>query len=168
MLRKVLDSGAWREFHTPTGKPVAHPTFESFVTDGGWRGLGITKQVLLAWVGPFDEQLAADIETAWKASVPAAPAHGEVGRGRDRESGTHSISERRDADSILARLKRDDPALAEQVIAGDLTANAAALRKGWRKPRVLLTAPNSVAAQVRKHFTDDEIRDLITELEALL
>jgi hypothetical protein len=35
----------------------------------------------------------------------------------------------------LARLRRDDPALAARVERGELTANAAAVAKGWRKKR---------------------------------
>jgi hypothetical protein len=37
-----------------------------------------------------------------------------------------ATQEKRNADAITARLKRDDPELAEQVMAGRLTANAAA------------------------------------------
>jgi hypothetical protein len=35
----------------------------------------------------------------------------------------------------LARLRRDDPELAARVERGELTANAAAVDKGWRQPR---------------------------------
>jgi hypothetical protein len=35
----------------------------------------------------------------------------------------------------LARLRRDDPALAARVERGELSAHAAAVEKGWRKPR---------------------------------
>ena len=34
----------------------------------------------------------------------------------------------------LARLRRDDPDMALRVEAGELSANAAAVAKGWRKP----------------------------------
>jgi hypothetical protein len=33
----------------------------------------------------------------------------------------------------MRRLRRDDPELAERVARGELTANAAAVEKGWRK-----------------------------------
>ena len=65
-----------------------------------------------------------------------------------------------EADGILARLKRDDPGMASQVIAGELSANAAARAKGWRKPRVLLTSPEAVAKRIRDHFTNEEIAQL--------
>lgn len=37
--------------------------------------------------------------------------------------------------NTVARLKRDDPELAERVVNGEVTPNAAAREKGWRKPR---------------------------------
>ena len=36
--------------------------------------------------------------------------------------------------NTLARLRRDDPEMAERVGRGELSANAAAVAKGWRKP----------------------------------
>jgi hypothetical protein len=40
-----------------------------------------------------------------------------------------------DRDRTLARLRRDDPELAARVERGEITANAAAVDKGWRQPR---------------------------------
>ena len=71
-----------------------------------------------------------------------------------------------EADGILARLKRDDPDMAQQVVNGELSANAAARIKGWRKPRILVTSPTSVAHRLREHFTADELADLIKELQS--
>jgi len=48
----------------------------------------------------------------------------------------------------IRRLKRDDPDLAKQVIAGEVTANAAAREKGWRKPRIVLSTPERVATSL--------------------
>jgi hypothetical protein len=68
------------------------------------------------------------------------------GRPAGNMSGTHILAEQHNAASILARLKRDDPELAQQVIHGKITANAAARQKGWRYPRVELRNPSTVAA----------------------
>jgi hypothetical protein len=65
---------------------------------------------------------------------------------------------------ILSRLKIEDPELAEAVIAGEITSNAAARQKGWRYPRVELRSPQAVAARIREHFTENQIDDLIDEL----
>lgn len=113
------------------------------------------------WAVRIDPELWCDVEFA-------AAKHGEIGNGRSRVSGTHSTQSGRDADSYVARLKRDDPDMAEQVVNGELTANAAARQKGWRKPRISVTSPHSVASRLRQHFTDDEwaeFRKLINDFD---
>jgi hypothetical protein len=47
-----------------------------------------------------------------------------------------------------SRLKRDDPDLADAVVRGDVTADAAARQKGWRPPRIELRDPTVVAARI--------------------
>jgi hypothetical protein len=68
------------------------------------------------------------------------------------------------ADKTVARLKRDDPDLAQQVIGGEISPHAAARRKGWRKPRIVLSSPDRVARKLRDHFKDPEQRRLLAEL----
>lgn len=64
----------------------------------------------------------------------------------------------------VARLKRDDPELAARVVAGEVSPNAAARAKGWRKPRIVVSTPASVAVRLRQHFTPQQV----AELRALL
>jgi hypothetical protein len=53
----------------------------------------------------------------------------------------------------VARLKRDHPALAEEVIAGRLSAHAAAVQAGFRKPTWTAPAdPERLAAAVERRF----------------
>lgn len=163
LVGKVIESGSWREFTTPNGFPVAHSTFQSFVTADRWDGLGTSRDALVAWVREQDPVVADLVERAWRDEVPAANNHGTNRHTESRHSATGSTER---ADGILARLKRDDPDLARQVVAGDITANAAARQKGWRKPRILVTSPTSVAHRLREHFTADELADLIKELQS--
>lgn len=162
LMRQVLDDGHWHEYKsTATGVVRTHGSFREFIE----RGLGVRRvDLLVSWIEPVDKDVAERLRRAWREDVAPVARHGEIGRGRDRESGTHSISQKRDADSILARLKRDDPMTAQAVIDGDLTANAAARIKGWRKPRILLTTPESVAKRIRDHYTQNEITELINHL----
>ena len=157
LVGKVIESGSWREFTTPNGFPVAHSTFQSFVTADRWDGLGTSRDALVAWVREQDPVVADLVERAWRDEVPAANNHGTNRHTESRHSATGSTER---ADGILARLKRDDPQLAQAVIDGQLTANAAARKKGWRKPRILLTSPHSIVSGLRKHLTDDEIAQI--------
>ena len=159
LLGKVIESGAWREFTTPNGFPVRHRTFHDFVTADRWDGLGTSRDALVGWVREQDPDVASAVERAWREEVPAAQDYGTNRHSTPRDhamNSTHAES----SDGILARLKRDDPDMARQVINGELTANAAARSKGWRKPRILLTSPEAIANGLRKHLTADELNEL--------
>jgi hypothetical protein len=69
------------------------------------------------------------------------------------------------ANRVIARLKRDDPELAEKVARGEVTPNAAAREKGWRKPRIILSTPEKVADSIRR-FMPREARRRLAELLA--
>jgi len=68
------------------------------------------------------------------------------------------------AEKVVARLKRDDPELAERVVSGEVTPNAAAREKGWRKPRIILSSPERIAASLRRYMP----REAILRLAELL
>jgi hypothetical protein len=74
---------------------------------------------------------------------------------------THLIApqDHRDRASFIARLKRDNPNLAEAVIAGQLSANAAAIEAGFRKKRVSVVVDDARLAikALLKHYTSDEL-----------
>lgn len=160
LIGDVMETGAWREFTDPLGFTHSHDSFRSFIETRRWKGLGSSKDALVAWVGQSDESIAADIERVWRDEVPVARRNGEVGNGRSSFRATKATGGTDTADSILARLKRDNPDLAERVIRGELSANAAARIMGWRKPRVLLTSPESVARKLREFFTEEELNEL--------
>jgi hypothetical protein len=54
-------------------------------------------------------------------------------RGKKTTSNGPSLEPGNSRDYILARLKRDHPELAERVVDGDLSANAAAIEAGFRR-----------------------------------
>lgn len=69
-----------------------------------------------------------------------------------------SIAESDNVDYIVSRLKRDgesDPkaaALYNEVLAGKVTANAAAREQGWRRPRIVVSTPERIADSLRRHM----------------
>ena len=65
----------------------------------------------------------------------------------------------------LKRLKRDHPELAQAVINGELSANAAAIQAGFRKPSLTINPdPESAAAAIRRKFGDDFANQLAEAL----
>lgn len=158
LVRRLRDEDAWREFVGPDGKVVRHETFAEFVSGAPPKGLGGRSSQLIALCGT-DEELAQWVRSQLLASVPEALPVGTPGHGT-KESGTHNTSATRDNAAIVARLKRDDPELAEQVVRGETTANAAARAKGWRKPRIVVSSPERTAQSLRKHMNPDALARL--------
>ncbi len=96
---------------------------------------------------------------------PKQPNSGDIGRGRVRRDNITPNSRGTDPTYALRRLKRDREDLAEKVISGELSANAAAIQAGFRKRTVSIPLePRSIARTLRRHLTDDQLEDLIAEL----
>ena len=88
--------------------------------------------------------------------------HAGPGRGNKTLRDTKGFEDT--ADRVVARLKRDDPELADLVIKGAITPNAAAREKGWRKPRIVVSSPEAVARALLKYMSADDIARLIAAL----
>ncbi len=101
--------------------------------------------------------LLEEIPTAGPV-VHAGPGRGKVASKTDCD--TNGFKPDR-VEHVVARLKRDAPELAEKVIRGELTPNAAARQMGWRKPRIVVSTPEAVAKALRKHMTPDQIQALV-------
>lgn len=75
------------------------------------------------------------------------------GRGHKAIGNTNSFDEANTATYVLRRLKRDNPELAEQVVAGALSAHAAAVQAGIRRPTWTAPAdPERLAEAVERRF----------------
>lgn len=166
LVRRLLDEDAWREYAAPgVSGVVVHETFTSFLTSAAPRGLNGRRDQLVALCGR-DEELKQRVQGLLDGEVDPLPSPGGDRRSADFQ-GSDTTSKRsiepagRGAKYVVARLKRDRPDLAERVVSGELTANAAARQAGIRKPRVVLTSPESIAAALRRHLGPDDIAHLI-------
>jgi hypothetical protein len=158
LVRRLLDEDAWREYTAPgVSGAVVHETFTSFLTSAAPRGLNGRRDQLVALCGR-DEALKARVQRLLDADVPAARP---VGRPDSASNDGATNIKANSAEYVVARLKRDRPDLAARVVAGEITANAAAKQAGIRKPRVVLTSPESIARALRKHLDADDIAHLI-------
>jgi hypothetical protein len=153
--RKILILGAWRQFFHVDVKYDCRELLrivEDMQANEAWTALGFAD---------LDDLLRRGIEIApelvgWamrglRVLDPETPqplekaafvgrelmAHDEAGRrgGRGRKAPCRDKGlSYNTADYWKARLRRDDPELLARVERGELTANAAAVAKGWRKP----------------------------------
>lgn len=113
------------------------------------------------------ERMRAAVISELRADIPPALAWERPTAERSKDGGTNYTTQRNHANTsthITARLKRDDPALAEKVVRGEITPNAAAREKGWRKPRVVVSSPEAVAKSLLKYMSADDIATLIAVL----
>jgi len=126
-LKKVLVEKQWQGRLDKHGKPFT--SFEAFVMDRGLNGLATTLDDLRAFCRKRD-----DVRQLIDAEIGPAPDH--VGRGHSSDNVTPNRGN--NPTYALKRLKRDRPDLAAKVIAGELSANAAAIQAGFRKqPKII-------------------------------
>jgi len=133
LIVRVIAENLWREFYCePMQSEVRHESFERYVTDNLPTGLGTTIRFL--------KNLCRDDTEAIKAIDQAIQKKPGGGKNQhtmqkcfvdniheaERPTGTSR-------DAAIRRLRKDRPDLLEKVIAGQLSAHAAALEAGHRK-----------------------------------
>lgn len=177
-LASIIEDGTWRKVPRDLDDPRPFPTFRAFVEAERPFGLQYSiKQLetLLQLHHPHEETKAAvrermnatrtEVLRLIKQETPAAH-----GRGGDRRSADFQNSntdlKRETTEHVISRLKKKAPALAERVIAGEISAHAAALQVGIRKPRVSVRIDNpaATARALRRHLGPDDIAALVQHL----
>lgn len=159
LVRHVLEDQHWGEFHSFTGVTRTHESFREFVTAPRYEGLGMTREGLLAVLRLEDEALADEVERAWMEDISPAGSHGGS-RKADSAAPAIPLPAQQSVDGVLRRLKRDHPALADEVIQGTITATAAARKAGYQTPVVRLGKIETVAKKLADHYTPEELAEL--------
>lgn len=157
-LEKIIESGNWREFEHPMRGVQRFDRFADYCLE--FIELEPHAVEVLLEHSNF-KAAAATVRRMLAEDI--TEAHRDVGgRPSLNLSDTKVVApqERQDAAAIIARLKRDDPALAQQIIDGDITANAAAIRAGIRKAyaRVRTDDCTRAVSVLLRHYSPDEIR----------
>lgn len=125
LVRRVLETEAWRR-RVQRGRTFEHKRFIDFITEKPLAGCGWPRKKVEALIKDDPNLLEM-----WRLAV--TPQHG----------GDRTIISKNDNISLdghgtsksytVSRLKREFPELFEQVVSGDLSANAAAIKAGFRK-----------------------------------
>lgn len=150
MLRAVIEDDLWAQRMDRNGEPFK--SFEAFVHHRLWWGLESSIDDLLNYC-----RAEPDVQVLIRGAVAAAATRAEAGamggRGNKAVGNVNSFEEANSATYALRRLKRDNPELAEQVVAGALSAHAAAVQAGFRKPTWTAPAdPERLAEAVERRF----------------
>lgn len=191
LLAAITEDRTWERLTDAKGRTF-NGRFRDFVQARAPFGLGYDPDQLpkvLALQHPHESvpdvayrmaTMREKVRTLLLAEIPmtlpvGTPGLSAVDAGQELNvRGTH-IKPRasRNADTnrrVVARLKRDDPALAEKVVRGEVSPNAAARDKGWRKPRILLGKQETVAQALIDHmprgalqYIHDKLSDYLKE-----
>jgi hypothetical protein len=124
-LQNVIKERAWESRKDKSGRLFT--SFEAFVTHHFWEGLETSIDELRLYCRKHDEVLKL-INT----EVQPVEEYG-VNQHTGGDNVTSSSARGNNPTYALKRLKRDRPDLADKVIAGELSANAAAIKAGFRK-----------------------------------
>ncbi len=157
-LSEILENGYWREFLVRgSGEIKSFERFEDFLE---WCECPAEELKAVLRVHG-DEALLARVyaELGGKLAGPGRPA-GKVSDTKNKET-------KPDATYVVARLNRDRPDLAEKVMAGDISPNAAAVEAGFRK-RYIRVPEGDPAGAVRKLLNFYSYGELIRELEEMV
>lgn len=120
-VRRVLETEAWR-LREYRGKRYEHRTFLDFITAKPPAGCGWPPAKVEVLIKDEPEVLAM-----WREATTGKP-HVHADR-----CNTTLKAVRGTKAHTLSRLKRERPDLFKRVVAGKLSANAAAIEAGWRK-----------------------------------
>lgn len=128
LLAKVIEVRAWeRRLHH--GRLYELPSLRDLVTRKPPEGWGQNPDKIEALLKDSPEVLAA-----WREEMTNKP-HVHLG---DNDNISIRPEQGTSKSYTLSRLKRENAELFEQVVAGKLSANAAAIKAGWRKPTVTI------------------------------
>lgn len=127
-LQSLREGERWRQLADREGRPFL--SWEDFCQCREPYGLGMSMA-----------QVAAILDEPDGSERTVAAVLGRHGGDRrsERAAGDQACNRKLETygtvDHTLARLRRDDPETAARVERGEISANAAAVEKGWRKPR---------------------------------
>jgi len=160
-VAELLRTEAWREFILPgMDAPAHHDTFAAFVVALPPDGLGTDLRTL--------KNLCRDDVTVCDAIDQATK--GEAGRPKGDAETLYNIQgfpAGTSRDRALRQLREHRPDLHEKVLAGELSAHAAAVQAGFRKRTVTVPCePEGFAKAITRHLNQDQIRELMDLLDA--
>lgn len=154
-LERIIQSGHWREFNDPMHGLTRFVSFADYCRQ--WVELSpeavealLDRSMFKAAAEQVRRMLRDDIPAARDAKGGPIPVNARV----------TSVSTHEDtAQTVVARLKRDDPALAAQVVEGTITPNAAAIQAGIRHKyaRVRTDDISRAVGVLLKCYTRDQL-----------
>ena len=163
-LARIIESGAWREFVHPMDGLKQYDSFSEYCRDF----LGLDPAAVHAMLDHTNfEAAAVEVRKMMREDIAPVTQHGTNQHSDGGGSDTTSSEVGRGSNYLIARLKRDDPDLATEVVEGRMSAHAAAVKAGIKKPTATVpvdSAENAIRALLRR-FTKIQLIAALTIME---
>jgi hypothetical protein len=157
-LGRLLQSGSWKRFETPTGLRSGASTFEEFVRERRPLGLETNLETVRQVCGNHK----------WIRDLLDQELQRPVGTNQHTE-GVENLNTRPDGESVeyaLRRLRKDRPDLHQKVINEEMSPHAAAVQAGFRTRRFSISGdPKRAAPILLRHLSPDDVKELICLLK---
>ena len=148
VVKSMIRDEVWKHLTDKEGECFAD--FPSFVEYSLWWGLETSYDRLIEFCKDDAECRQMLLEQMTVSPNPGGNGSNQYSSKGDNV--TFAPNPRgNSAAHTLRRLKRDNPELAERVVNGELSANAAAIEAGFRKPTITLKPTNPVRAAEKIH-----------------
>jgi hypothetical protein len=160
LLKRILAEERWRmRVIQQSGEIVEFNSFTEFVTTPPLEGLGANMDLIR-------RICRGDTETV---DLLDAAVKGQQGKRTDLVYNIHEVTERPSGTSLssaLRRLRKERPDLHQRVLSdNEFSANAAMVEAGFRTKTITIPIdPKRAAKSIKKHFSEDQIEDLVGEL----
>ena len=141
-LDVVLDNELWREFVMPPERVYTFARFDEFLKFAGFP----PDELLAVLRAHGRDELAARVRSELGGELAE---QGKWERDEPSKVRDTKLSRQDDATYLVSRLKRDEPELAEQVLTGKISANAAAVQAGIRHAYIRVRADDVQLAVVK-------------------
>jgi len=169
-LAKIVETENWREFVRPNRGLQTYGTFAQFC-DGV---LGLSAEAIEALLNRSTAKHAARLVTkAIREGIEPQGPNGGDRKSKDYQGSNATLisdvqSGERDSRYRLARLKRDAPDIAAEVVEGTLTPYAGAVKAGFiKRPGTFRTDnPELAIRSLLKHYTRTQLLETLAQLPA--
>jgi len=153
----------YKHFIIPhTGEEVRHETLDDFLAAHIPHGLQCTREDLRKWADYVPDRIKEEVRSELAGEL------NQHGGDRVSEQGVNNTLKNQGMtrstsgqNYIIARLKRDNPEMAQKVLSGELTAHQASIKAGIRKEYIQVQRnPIKIVEKLRKALTDDELQEV--------
>jgi hypothetical protein len=159
LLKRILKEEMWREFVVAeTGQVQRYDRFIDFVTTPPLEGMGTDLRTVTKLCEDDPEALDLLNKATIKGQGDRTELHNNIMKLDRTPQGTSRAYS-------LRKLAADAPMLHTRVLAGELSPHAAMVEAGFRDRAISVPVDAEKAARaIRRHFTPDQIAELINLL----